>query len=140
MDRSGRSGVRRNDSARDRSASWMSIAKAFLSNLTGSLRPAITSRRVMSLRRSHVGRIAIPTEMKVELTDVEDQICMLFDDCSKYLREEKGVTTTCRIAGGWVRDKVNYLVMCFRSPTNFCSSSYSYSAQTVMTSTSHLVR
>jgi len=31
---------------------------------------------------------------------------MLLNDCSDYLREEKGITTTCRIAGGWVRDKL----------------------------------
>jgi tRNA nucleotidyltransferase (CCA-adding enzyme) len=51
--------------------------------------------------------------MKVELNDVEDRICELFDDCSKYLRKEKGTTTTCRIAGGWVRDKVNRWSRCF---------------------------
>jgi tRNA nucleotidyltransferase (CCA-adding enzyme) len=83
----------------------MSIAKTVLLNLTG--RSFTAFRRVMSLRTSHVGRIAIPAEMKVELTDVEDRICMLFDDCSKYLTKEKGINTTCRIAGGWVRDKVN---------------------------------
>jgi hypothetical protein len=61
----------------------------------------------MSLRNFHAARIDIPSEMKVELNDVEDRICELFDDCSKYLRKEKGTATTCRIAGGWVRDKVN---------------------------------
>ena len=81
------------------------FAKAFLLKLTG--RRVTIFRRPMSLRNSYVDRIAIPAEMKVELTEVEDQICVLFDDCSKYLRREKEITTTCRIAGGWVRDKVN---------------------------------
>lgn len=63
----------------------------------------------MSLRSHFSDRISIPADMRIELNDVEDEICVLFDDCSKYLREEKGITTTCRIAGGWVRDKVNHL-------------------------------
>ncbi|KAG6896741.1 hypothetical protein C0992_006403 [Termitomyces sp. T32_za158] len=30
-----------------------------------------------------------------------------WDGCTKALREEKGITTSCRIAGGWVRDKAS---------------------------------
>jgi len=80
----------------------MSIARVFLLR-----RPVLIFPRAMSLQASYISRIAIPAEMKVELTDVEDQICVLFDDCANYLRKEKGINTTCRIAGGWVRDKVN---------------------------------
>jgi hypothetical protein len=97
------------------------FAKAFLLSLTG--KRVTIFRRAMSLRNSYVDRIAIPTEMKVELTDVEDQICVLFDDCSKYLRKEKGINTTCRIAGGWVRDKVNRLscyILPLFLPIMFC--------------------
>ncbi|KAF9015440.1 hypothetical protein BDQ17DRAFT_1209165, partial [Cyathus striatus] len=51
-------------------------------------------------------RVPIPTDMKIQLTDAEDRICTLLDDCTKYLLQEKAVSVTCRIAGGWVRDKV----------------------------------
>lgn len=66
-----------------------------------------TGTTSMSLRNAPVNRIEIPKVLKVELTDVEDRICVLFDDCTRYLKEEKNITTSCRIAGGWVRDKVN---------------------------------
>ncbi|GLB36528.1 putative tRNA nucleotidyltransferase poly(A) polymerase family protein [Lyophyllum shimeji] len=60
----------------------------------------------MSLRHATLRRIQIPQEMKVELTDEESEICKLLDDCTKYLKEEKRIETSCRIAGGWVRDKL----------------------------------
>lgn len=60
----------------------------------------------MSLTTRSMARIDIPAEMKIELTNVEEEICVLLDDCTKHLAE-KGIVTSCRIAGGWVRDKVN---------------------------------
>lgn len=66
-----------------------------------------TANRFMSLKHTALGRVDIPEEMTIRLTDVEAQICTLFDDCSKYLKAENGIETSCRIAGGWVRDKVN---------------------------------
>ncbi|TRM65648.1 hypothetical protein BD626DRAFT_485438 [Schizophyllum amplum] len=62
--------------------------------------------RSMSLRSSPRQRIAVPQELTVRLTDDEDRLCTLLDDCANYLRDEKGITTSCRIAGGWVRDKL----------------------------------
>lgn len=62
--------------------------------------------RAMSLTTRSMARIDIPAEMKIELTNVEEEICVLLDDCTKHLAE-KGIVTSCRIAGGWVRDKVN---------------------------------
>ncbi|KAF9259623.1 hypothetical protein L218DRAFT_835767, partial [Marasmius fiardii PR-910] len=52
-------------------------------------------------------RIVIPEKMEVELTETEEKICLLMDRCRKHLQEVKGIHTECRIAGGWVRDKVN---------------------------------
>lgn len=51
-------------------------------------------------------RIVPPASMTIELTDTEIQVCTLLDECTQKLQEEKGVKTSCRIAGGWVRDKV----------------------------------
>ncbi|KAJ7151520.1 hypothetical protein C8R46DRAFT_1166436 [Mycena filopes] len=44
--------------------------------------------------------------MKIELTDVENQLCTLLDECCADLKNTKGLETSCRIAGGWVRDKL----------------------------------
>ncbi|TDL28902.1 hypothetical protein BD410DRAFT_781466 [Rickenella mellea] len=46
-----------------------------------------------------------PQAMSVKLTDVEQQVCDLLDECKRDL-EEKGQRVECRIAGGWVRDKL----------------------------------
>jgi tRNA nucleotidyltransferase (CCA-adding enzyme) len=59
------------------------------------------------LRKPHSRLVEIPVKSKIALTAVEDQICTLLDECTQKLKEEKGITTSCRIAGGWVRDKVN---------------------------------
>ncbi|VDC01935.1 unnamed protein product [Peniophora sp. CBMAI 1063] len=51
-------------------------------------------------------RIVIPKDMSVTLSEQEAQLCQLLDECTRKLEEEKGVKTSCRIAGGWVRDKL----------------------------------
>ncbi len=63
--------------------------------------------RSVSLKRVHVDHnsIHIPDPLDIRLTDVESRLCNLLDDCTKHLAEN-GVHTSCRIAGGWVRDKV----------------------------------
>lgn len=43
---------------------------------------------------------------RISLTETESKICTLLDECTTHLREEQGITTSCRIAGGWVRDKL----------------------------------
>jgi hypothetical protein len=45
----------------------------------------------------------------IALTPEEDSICALLDKFTKYLREsdETYAGVECRIAGGWVRDKVS---------------------------------
>ena len=50
--------------------------------------------------------VAVPDTLEIHLTDVESSICDLLNDCSHHLKEERGILVTCRIAGGWVRDKV----------------------------------
>lgn len=52
-------------------------------------------------------RVSIPDKMEIHLTEVEDRICTLLDRCTKQMKAEQGLDTSCRIAGGWVRDKVN---------------------------------
>ena len=61
-----------------------------------------------SFRTLSPGRIDIPEKMEIRLTEVEEQICTLLDECTKNLARQKDITTSCRIAGGWVRDKVNF--------------------------------
>lgn len=63
--------------------------------------------RFIHIKPAISGRISSPISTEIALTDLENQICTLLDDCTQHLREEKGLTTKCRIAGGWVRDKVS---------------------------------
>lgn len=63
--------------------------------------------RTISFKYAHMDRnsIRIPDHLDIHLTEVESQLCVLLDDCTRHLAEN-GVHTSCRIAGGWVRDKV----------------------------------
>lgn len=46
--------------------------------------------------------------LEIQLTEQEDRLCTLLDDCSKHIAETHPELprVECRIAGGWVRDKV----------------------------------
>ena len=55
-------------------------------------------------------RVSLPEKLAVHLTEQEDHICSLLDECTHWIKEHKGSTTSCRIAGGWVRDKVDYFI------------------------------
>ncbi|PCH33236.1 hypothetical protein WOLCODRAFT_159930 [Wolfiporia cocos MD-104 SS10] len=44
--------------------------------------------------------------MEIMLTEQEDRLCTLLDQCTKEMKERDGLETSCRIAGGWVRDKL----------------------------------
>ncbi|KAI9460145.1 hypothetical protein BJY52DRAFT_1186030 [Lactarius psammicola] len=52
-------------------------------------------------------RIYIPDRLDIRLTEVESQLCVLLDDCTKRLAE-KGIHTSCRIAGGWLLGSHNH--------------------------------
>ena len=64
--------------------------------------------RTMSLRTIVASRTrVIPTlPPAVRLNEVEDRLCSLLDEFVQHLEEHDGIQTTCRFAGGWVRDKV----------------------------------
>ncbi|KDQ20469.1 hypothetical protein BOTBODRAFT_100756 [Botryobasidium botryosum FD-172 SS1] len=49
-----------------------------------------------------------PVELKIQLTPKEEEICTLLDDCCKNLLATRPdiKPVECRIAGGWVRDKL----------------------------------
>ncbi|KAL5535282.1 CCA1 [Sanghuangporus sanghuang] len=49
--------------------------------------------------------IPVPSELEVNLTPKEDQLCTLLDECKQHLAS-KGQSVECRISGGWVRDKL----------------------------------
>ncbi|KAH9850667.1 hypothetical protein C2E23DRAFT_734552 [Lenzites betulinus] len=44
--------------------------------------------------------------LEIKLTDDENELCTLLDQCTRHMKETEGIETSCRIAGGWVRDKL----------------------------------
>lgn len=54
-------------------------------------------------------RVLPPETLEVKLTEVESQVCTLLDECTQQMKDEKGLSTSCRVAGGWVRDKVSLM-------------------------------
>ncbi|RPD81576.1 hypothetical protein L226DRAFT_527847 [Lentinus tigrinus ALCF2SS1-7] len=44
--------------------------------------------------------------MDIKLTEEEDTLCNLLDECTRAMKATEGIETSCRIAGGWVRDKL----------------------------------
>lgn len=58
-------------------------------------------------KRSRRNRAIQWPKMKIKLTKDEDTLCTLLDECTKHIKETEGLETECRIAGGWVRDKVH---------------------------------
>lgn len=81
----------------------------------------------MSIRNTGLPRIAAPRQLEIDLTETEDTLCNLLNDCATYLQQEKGVSTTCRIAGGWVRDKVNPMIMSIFLESNEITPSIQHS-------------
>lgn len=57
--------------------------------------------------RTYWTRVQVPQMLEIKLTDEENEICTLLDQCTRHLKETEGTETSCRIAGGWVRDKVS---------------------------------
>jgi tRNA nucleotidyltransferase (CCA-adding enzyme) len=60
------------------------------------------SLRAIVASRTRITPILPPV---VHLNEVETRLCSLLDEFVQHL-EQDGVQTTCRFAGGWVRDKV----------------------------------
>ena len=58
------------------------------------------------MRQTVSPRVLAPEKLEIKLTETENSICDLLDECVKFLKNEKGISTSCRVAGGWVRDKV----------------------------------
>ncbi|KAI8983356.1 hypothetical protein BD414DRAFT_515839 [Trametes punicea] len=48
----------------------------------------------------------MPEKIEIKLTKEEDELCTLLDQCTRHMKETEGIETSCRIAGGWVRDKL----------------------------------
>ncbi|KAI0761691.1 hypothetical protein BD413DRAFT_616900 [Trametes elegans] len=40
--------------------------------------------------------------LEIKLTEEEDELCKLLDQCTRQLKETEGIETSCRIAGGWL--------------------------------------
>jgi len=55
--------------------------------------------------------VPVPSTPKVNLTLQEEQLCSLLDGCRADLLSQ-GIDVECRIAGGWVRDKVVLTFSC----------------------------
>ena len=62
--------------------------------------------RNISLRTGTHSRIPLPDNAQVHLTETESDLCALLDECTVWMKQERGIQTACRVAGGWVRDKV----------------------------------
>ncbi|KAJ4471316.1 hypothetical protein C8J55DRAFT_521349 [Lentinula edodes] len=80
--------------------------RLFASSLRRFIHHQPRRMRYISLKNAVVDRVMAPDELKIQLTETEEKICVLLDKCKEYLQAEKGISTTCRIAGGWVRDKL----------------------------------
>ncbi|KAI0638969.1 hypothetical protein C8Q77DRAFT_1078625 [Trametes polyzona] len=63
-------------------------------------------RTIPSLKRFYWTRPQLPTMMEIKLTTEEDELCTLLDQCTRHMKETEDIETSCRIAGGWVRDKL----------------------------------
>ncbi|KAI0793297.1 hypothetical protein C8Q75DRAFT_713370 [Abortiporus biennis] len=62
--------------------------------------------RNVSLRITTHNRVPLPDKVQIQLTEPEDHICTLLDECTNWMKETGDTYTSCRIAGGWVRDKL----------------------------------
>jgi tRNA nucleotidyltransferase (CCA-adding enzyme) len=49
---------------------------------------------------------AIKRSNTIVLTEKEDKLFTLLDQFSKSLKQSSNIEVECRVAGGWVRDKV----------------------------------
>lgn len=67
-----------------------------------------TLARTMSLRSIAASRTRVTPILPpvVHLNEVEHKLCSLLDEFVQHLEQQDGIQTTCRFAGGWVRDKV----------------------------------
>lgn len=74
-----------------------------------------TMSRSISLHAKTHSRIHLPDGARVHLSQHESDLCTLLDECTAWMKEEKGMDITCRVAGGWVRDKVNKRVSSART-------------------------
>lgn len=71
--------------------------------------PSVRYKHTLYLlpKRSRRGWAIKWAKMTVKLTKEEEQLCTLLNECTTHIKETKGLETECRIAGGWVRDKVH---------------------------------
>lgn len=77
-------------------------------------------------KRSRRGWAIKWPRMKIKLTKEEDELCTLLDECTTHIKQTEGLETECRIAGGWVRDKVHATTL-FRARVTLTSDvQYSY--------------
>lgn len=87
-------------------ASTLTKPMCWLRHLSSHLR-ASSHLSTRCYSQLNMQRVRIPDKMEIHLTKVESEICTLLDGCTDWMRDEHGVNTSCRIAGGWVRDKVS---------------------------------
>lgn len=66
------------------------------------------------MRKTVSTRVFVPEKLEIKLTETENAICDLLDECVNFLKNEKGINTSCRVAGGWVRDKVGLHFLCMK--------------------------
>lgn len=72
-------------------------------------------RLPLAITRGMATRIAPKVKDRIDLSDAEDSLCSLLDEFTSHLKNEHDIVTACRINGGWVRDKVNPVVIARRT-------------------------
>ena len=80
----------------------------------GSTSPSRNRRRMRALTRTMSLRAIAASRTRVtpilppavHLNEVEKKLCSLLDEFVQHLKQQDDIQTTCRFAGGWVRDKV----------------------------------
>lgn len=81
--------------------SWIRVTSSILRPVT-----CRSHKHVFPIRTFYWARVQLPQMLEIKLTDEENELCTLLDQCTRHMKETEGIETSCRIAGGWVRDKV----------------------------------
>lgn len=81
--------------------SWIRVTSSILRPVT-----CRSHKHAFPIRTFYWARVQLPQMLEIKLTDEENELCTLLDQCTRHMKETEGIETSCRIAGGWVRDKV----------------------------------
>lgn len=95
----------------------MRVVSLLKSRIHRSPFPRLFSRftmgQYMSLRDAYVvHKPSYPSTLDISLTEEEAKLFELLDNFTKQLLNDSNQNVECRVAGGWVRDKVSDSRLC----------------------------